>query len=78
MTFFDGALATDGFSQNRGKVELLKHLVGEGSFTGKVVTVARHLGSLLGDKASFAHELPRRRQAKMDGFLLCWSVVVRE
>ena len=78
---FDRALATDGFSQNRGKEELLIHLVGEGSFTdrrlvrdgkvslpGKVVTVARHLGSHLGEKASFAHELPRRRQATMTAF----------
>ena len=57
------------------------HLVGEGSFTdrrlvrdgkvslpGKVVTVARHLGSHLGEKASFAHEFPRRRQATMTAF----------
>ena len=57
------------------------HLVGEGSFTdrrlvrdgkvsllGKVVTVAIHLGSHLGEKASFAHELPRRRQATMTAF----------
>ena len=57
------------------------HLVGEGSFTdrrlvrdgkvslpGKVVTVARHLGSHLGEKASFVHELPRRRQATMTAF----------
>ena len=57
------------------------HLVGEGSFAdrrlvrdgkvslpGKVVTVARHLGSHLGEKASFAHELPRRRQAAMMAF----------
>ena len=62
-------------------MELLKHLVGEGSFTdrrlvrdgkvslpGKVVTVARHLGSHLGEKASFAHDLPRRRQAAMTAF----------
>ena len=27
----DGALAVDGFSQNRGKEELLMHLVGAGS-----------------------------------------------
>ena len=77
----DRALATDGFSQNRGKEELLMHLLGEGSFAdrrlvregkvslpGKVVTVARHLGSHLGEKASFAHELPRRRQATMTAF----------
>ena len=57
------------------------HLVGEGSFAdrrlvrdgkvslpGKVVTVSRHLGSHLGEKASFAHELPRRRQATMTAF----------
>ena len=57
------------------------HLVGEGSFAdrrlvrdgkvslpGKVVTVARHLGSHLGEMASFAHELPRRRQASMTAF----------
>ena len=90
---FDGALATDGFSQNRGKVELLMHLVEEGSFTdrrlvrdgkdslpGKVVTVARHVGSHLGEeKASFAHELaPKAEASHDDGFLLCWSVVVRE
>ena len=56
---FDRALAIDGFSQNRGKEELLMHLVGEGSFAdrrlvrdgkvslpGKVVTVARYLGIL--------------------------------
>ena len=68
---FAGALAADGFSQNRGKEELLMHLVGAGScadrrlvrdgkvsLPGKVVTVARHLGSHLGEKASFAHELP--------------------
>ena len=61
------------------------HLVGEGSFAdrrlvrdgkvslpGKVVTVARHLGSHLGEKASFAHE------RHDDGFLLGRSVVVRE
>ena len=78
---FDRALATDGFSQKRGKEELLMHLVGKGSFTdrrlvrdgkvslpGKVVTVARHLGSHIGEKASFAHELPRRRQATMTAF----------
>ena len=54
------------------------HLVGAGSFAdrrlvidgkvslpAKVVTVARHLGSHLGEKASFPHELPRRRQATM-------------
>ena len=58
---FDRALAVDGFSQNRGKEELLMHLVGTGSLAdrrlvreghvsvpGKVVTVARHLGSHLG------------------------------
>ena len=57
------------------------HVVGEGSFAdrrlvrdgkvslpGKVVTVARHLGSHLGEKASFAHELPRRRQATTTAF----------
>ena len=57
------------------------HLVGEGSFTdrrlvrdgkvslpGRVVTVARHLGGHLGEQASFAHELPRRRQATMTAF----------
>ena len=57
------------------------HLVGEGSFAdrrlvrdgnvslpGKVVTAARQLGSHLGEKASFAHELPRRRQATMTAF----------
>ena len=49
-------------SQNRGKEELIMHLFGEGSLTdcclvrdgkvslpGKVVTVARHLGSHLGE-----------------------------
>ena len=69
------------WSQHRGKEEVLMHLVGEGSFTdrrlvrdgkvslpGKVVTVARHLGSHLGEKASFAHELPRQRQATMTAF----------
>ena len=78
---FDRALADDGFSQNRGKEELLMHLVGTGSLAdrllvreeqvslpGKVVTVARHLGSHLGEKASFTHELPRRRQATMAAF----------
>ena len=57
------------------------HLVGEGSSTdrrlvrdgkvslpGKVVAVERHLGSHLGEKASFAHELQRRRQATMTAF----------
>ena len=61
----DGALAVDGFSQNMSKKELLMHLVGAGSLAdrrrvregqvqlpGKVVTVARHLGSHLGEKAS--------------------------
>ena len=38
------------------------------SLPGKVVTVARHLGSHLGVEASFAHELPRRRQATMTAF----------
>ena len=78
---FDRALAVDGFSQNRGKEELLMHLVGTGSLAdrrlvreghvslpGKVVTVARHLGSHLGEKAPFTHELPRRRQATMAAF----------
>ena len=78
---FDRTLAVDGFSQNRGKEELLMHLVGVGSLAdrrlvrdgkvplpGKVVTVARHLGSHLGEKASFTHELPRRRQATMAAF----------
>ena len=78
---FDRALAVDGFSQNRGKEELLMHLVGTGSLAdrrlvreeqvslpGKVVTVARHLGSHLGEKASFTHELPRRRHATMAAF----------
>ena len=77
----DTALATDGFSQNRWKEELLMHLVGEGPFAdrrlvrdgkvslpGKVVSVARHLCSHLGEKAPFAHELPRRRQATMTAF----------
>ena len=41
---------------------------GKVSLPGKVVTVARHLGSHLGEKASFAHELPRRRQATMTAF----------
>ena len=41
---------------------------GQVSLPGKVVTVARHLGSHLGEKASFAHELPRRRQATMTAF----------
>ena len=31
-------------------------------------TCARHLGSHLGEKASFTHELPRRRQATMAAF----------
>ena len=77
----DGALAVDGFSQNRGKEELLMHLVGAGSLAdlrrvregqvelpSKVVTVARHLGSLLGENASFAHEPPKRSQAMMTAF----------
>ena len=77
----NGALAVDGFSQNRCKEELLMHLVGAGSsadrrwvregqvqLPGKVVTVARHLGSHLGEKASLAHELPRIRQAMMTAF----------
>ena len=38
------------------------------SLPGKVVTVARHLGSHLGEKASFTHELPRRRQATVAAF----------
>ena len=63
---FDRALAHDGCSQNRGKEELLMHLVGTGSLAdrrlvregqvslpGKVVTVARHLGSHLGGKGIF-------------------------
>ena len=47
-----------------------RRLVREGhvSLPGKVVTVARHLGSHLGEKASFTHELPRRRQATMAAF----------
>ena len=57
------------------------HLVGEGSFgdrrlvrdgkvslPGKVVTVGRHLGNHLVEKASFAHELSMRRQATMTAF----------
>ena len=67
---FDRALATDGFSQNRWKEELLMHLVGEGSFAdrrlvrdGKV-----SLPRKVEKKASFAHELPRRRQATMTAF----------
>ena len=74
----DRALAVDGFSQNRGKEELLMHLgsladrrfVREGHvyLPGKVVTVARHLGSHLGENASFTHELPGRRQATMAAF----------
>ena len=73
--------ALDGFSQNRGKEELLMHLVGTGSLAdrrlvregqvslpGKVVTVATHLGSHLGEKAYFTNELPRRRQATMAAF----------
>ena len=65
------------------------HLVGEGSLAdrrlvrdgkvplpGKVVTVARHLGSHLGEKASFTHELPRRRQATMAAFYSASSSVV--
>ena len=31
----DGALAVDGFSQNRGKEELLMHLVGAGSLADR-------------------------------------------
>ena len=77
----DGALTVDGFSQNRSKEERLLHLVMTGSLAdrrrvreghvqlpGKVVTVARHQGSHLGEKASFVHELPRRRQAVMTSF----------
>ena len=69
---FDRALATDGFSQNGGKEELLMHLVdrrlvrdGKVSLPKKVVTVPTHLGGHLREKASFAHELPRRRQTTM-------------
>ena len=86
----DGALAVDGISQNRGKEELLMRLVGAGSVAdrggvrkgqvqlpGKVVTVARHLGSHLGEKASFAREVPRRRHAMMTAFFsveqLCYE-----
>ena len=77
---FDRALATDGFFAEQGEEELLMHLVGEEllrrslvrdgkvSLPGKVVTVARYLGSHLGEKAPFAHELPRRRQATMTAF----------
>ena len=43
-------------------------LDGKVSLPGKIVTVARHLGCHLGEKASFAHELPRRRQAAMTAF----------
>ena len=77
----DGALAVDGFSQNRGKEELFLHLVGAGSLAdrrrvregqvqlpGKVVIVAQHLGSHVGEKASFVHGLLRRRQAMMTAF----------
>ena len=38
------------------------------SLPGKVVIVARHLGSHLEEKVSFTHELPRRRQATMAAF----------
>ena len=88
---FDRALATDGFSQNTWKEELLMHLVGEGSFTdrrlvrdgkvsspGKVVTVARHLSSHLGRKGILRSRAPKAEASHDDGFLLCWSVVVRE
>ena len=67
----------------RGKEELLMHLVGAGSLAdrrrvregqvqlpGKVVTVARHLGSHLGEMASFAHKLGHD-----DGFLFGGSAV---
>ena len=79
---FDRALATDGFSQNRGKEELLMYLVGEGSLAdrrlvrdgkvslpGKVVTVARHLGE---------KRHPSLTSSLGGGFLLGRSVVVRE
>ena len=70
----DRARAVDGFSQNRDKEELLMHLVGAGSLAdrllGKVVTVARHLGSHLGEKASYVHELLGRGQAMMTAFYL--------
>ena len=59
------------------------HLVGAGSFavrrrvrdgqvslTGKFVTVALHLGSHLRENASFAHGLPKGRQATMTAFSL--------
>ena len=47
-----------------------RRLVREGqvSLPGKVVTVARHLGTHLGEKASFTHELPKQRQATMAAF----------
>ena len=44
---------------------------GQVQLPSKVVTVARHLASHLGKKASFVHELPRRRQAVMTAFFSC-------
>ena len=47
-----------------------RRLVGEEqvSLPGKVVTVARHLGSHVGEKTSFADELLRRHQATIKAF----------
>ena len=78
---FDRTLAVDGFSQNRGK-EGSSCIWWEWALSQIVVWCvtarfrcqakssqwARHLGSHLGEKASFTHELPRRRQATMAAF----------
>ena len=80
MTFLTEHWRLMVFRRTGGKEELFMHPVGEVSFAdrrlvrdgkvspGKVVTVARHLGSHLGEKASFAHKVPRRRQATMTAF----------
>ena len=45
---FGRALATDGFSQNRGKEELHMRLVGKGSFTDRRLVQGRHSCEALG------------------------------
>ena len=77
----EDVLATDGFSREGSFAD--RHLVrdDEVPLPGKVLTVARQLGSNLGEKAPFAHELPRRRQATVScgtragcrGLLVVWS-----
>ena len=62
-----GSRRTEGSFANRPLVR-----DGKVSLPGKVVTVARHFGSHLGEKASFAEA------SYDDGLPLCWSVEVRE